>query len=64
MSDHLSIQQHVHVFNSTFAPFIMAMIMQVFVMCLPLFYLMIKQDVAGFVQMSIFLGNGIQILMR
>ncbi len=64
MIRHMHYQNGVHCFGDTFAPFIMASILLVFTLCLPLFYAVIKTGMSNVVDLAVFLGNGIQILIR
>jgi hypothetical protein len=64
MSKYLAIQKQVDTFSNVFGLFILFTTSLVFVMCLLLFYGVIRQGVMGVVNLLVYLGNGAQILTR
>ena len=64
MKLHLKAQNCMSVFNSAFAPFLLIFVVQIFIMCCALFFVLAKQPMNNPVDVIVFLGNGTQYLLR
>ncbi len=64
MVRHLSFQRGVHAFSSTFSPFVCTTLLLFFTISIPIFYAVIKQGCTDYAELSVFLGIGVQILIR
>lgn len=64
MRECLEIHKWLKIFNSTFSPFIIVGIGYIFIMCVVIFFTVIKVENRSFLMMVVYFGNGGLILMR
>ena len=61
---HMRTQNCMTLFNETFAPFLLIFVVQIFIQCCALFFAIAKLPLFTYADISVFLGNGTQYLMR
>ena len=64
MSHHYTIQRSLFHFNTSFSSFLIIFLVQIFIMCVALFFSIIKIGSRGAMDVVLFFGNGFQYLVR
>lgn len=64
LEHHYAFQRCLYAFNASFSPFLILFVVQIFLMCIGLFFTLLKMNSMSSMNCVIYLGNGMQYLVR